>query len=184
MKYLATGTFSLRHGAGLTGRRLQRISNLDNEEEDMFKRLINRFCSKKNEDHRKPSQHPRYMDIKEFRESGYLQELNRQFLHPLGLALEIIIDDETGEEKLGGIWDCRDKPEGIYFDYDNRDYNQIIKAIVKMAQIEHEFRERSEAREILFGDMIEPINPSRRISPDALTSDVACSSIISDVKES
>ena len=31
------------------------------------------------------------IDVKEFREKGYLQELNRRFLHPLGLALEIII---------------------------------------------------------------------------------------------
>lgn len=53
------------------------------------------------------------IDIKEFREKGYLQELNRQFLHPLGLALEIIIDGES--EKLGGIWDYRDDPEGIHF---------------------------------------------------------------------
>ena len=30
----------------------------------------------------------KYMPIKEFRERGYLQELNRRFLHPLGLALE------------------------------------------------------------------------------------------------
>lgn len=29
-----------------------------------------------------------YIDLTEFRERGYLQELNRQFLHPLGMALE------------------------------------------------------------------------------------------------
>lgn len=55
------------------------------------------------------------MDIKEFRESGLLAELNRTFLHPLGLALEVAIDDETGEEKLGGIWDYRDDPEGMLY---------------------------------------------------------------------
>lgn len=42
------------------------------------------------------------MNIKEFREKGYLQEVNRQFLHPLGLALEIEINDE-GEEQLGFV---------------------------------------------------------------------------------
>lgn len=31
------------------------------------------------------------MGVKEFREEGYLQEANRQFFHPLGLALEIIV---------------------------------------------------------------------------------------------
>lgn len=29
-----------------------------------------------------------YMDLAAFRERGYLQEANRQFFHPLGLALE------------------------------------------------------------------------------------------------
>ncbi len=55
------------------------------------------------------------IDIKEFRELGCLHELNRQFLHPLGLALEVVINDETGEESLGGIWDSRDDPEGIRY---------------------------------------------------------------------
>jgi len=36
---------------------------------------------------------PVHMDIKEFKERGYLQEVNRKFLHPLGLALEVVIDD-------------------------------------------------------------------------------------------
>lgn len=54
------------------------------------------------------------IDIKEFQEEGYLQELNRQFLHPLGLALEVIIEDD-GSMTLGGIWDYRDDPEGIAF---------------------------------------------------------------------
>jgi hypothetical protein len=55
-----------------------------------------------------------YIDISEFRKVGFLQEVNRQFFHPLGLALEIQID-EDGTERLGGIWDYRDDPEGILF---------------------------------------------------------------------
>jgi len=34
------------------------------------------------------------IEIKEFREMGLLAEINRSFLHPLGLALEIIVDDD------------------------------------------------------------------------------------------
>ena len=56
----------------------------------------------------------RYMPVKEFRREGYLQELNRQFLHPLGLALEVIVEDD-GSETLGGIWDYRSDPEGIRY---------------------------------------------------------------------
>ncbi len=37
------------------------------------------------------------INIKEFREFGYLQEVNRRFLHPLGLALEVVIDDDDGQ---------------------------------------------------------------------------------------
>ncbi len=51
------------------------------------------------------------IDIKEFREAGYLQEANRRFFHPLGLALEIT-RHEDGTETLSGVWDYRDDPEG------------------------------------------------------------------------
>ena len=55
------------------------------------------------------------VDIEEFREKGFLQEVNRKFFHPLGLALEVIVNDETGEELLGGVWDYSDDPEGMIF---------------------------------------------------------------------
>lgn len=54
------------------------------------------------------------MSVREFREGGYLQELNRRFLHPLGLALEVAIDQD-GVERFGGVWDYRDDPEGLIF---------------------------------------------------------------------
>lgn len=57
----------------------------------------------------------RFMSVKEFRELGYLQELNRRFLHPLGLAIEVNVDPH-GNETLGRVWDSRDDPEGIIFD--------------------------------------------------------------------
>lgn len=81
------------------------------------------------------------IDIKEFREFGYLQELNRCFLHPLGLALEVIIGDD-GTETLGGIWDSRDDPEGFIFGPDLIDTQKrlnvskewLIKAKVRMSK--------------------------------------------------
>ena len=57
----------------------------------------------------------KYINIAEFRAVGFLQEVNRQFFHPLGLALEVRIDDD-GNEILGGVWDYRDDPEGIRYD--------------------------------------------------------------------
>jgi hypothetical protein len=37
---------------------------------------------------------PVYIEIAEFQRGGFLQEANRQFFHPLGLALEATIRDE------------------------------------------------------------------------------------------
>ena len=47
--------------------------------------------------------------IKEFREKGYLQEVNRLFFHPLGLALSVSV--ENGEETISGVLDFRDDDE-------------------------------------------------------------------------
>ena len=57
------------------------------------------------------------MDIEEFINEGYLQELNRRFLHPLGLALEASYDHKNEHQpwSLSGVWDCRENPEGIKF---------------------------------------------------------------------
>jgi hypothetical protein len=67
------------------------------------------------------------MNIKEFREAGFLQELNRLFLHPLGLALEVDIDDD-GNETLGGIWDYRDDEGGnIYGSPSDPEEAAIVK---------------------------------------------------------
>jgi hypothetical protein len=56
----------------------------------------------------------RHLPVAEFRQTGFLQEVNRQFLHPLGLALSVELAPD-GSERLGAIWDCRDDPEGIRF---------------------------------------------------------------------
>ena len=56
----------------------------------------------------------KHIPIKEFREKGFLQEVNRQFFHPIGMALEVY-RDEVENEILSGIQDYRDDPEGVYF---------------------------------------------------------------------
>lgn len=54
------------------------------------------------------------IDAGEFRELGFLQEANRLFFHPHGLALEVV-RNEDGSYEFGGVWDYRDDPEGIVF---------------------------------------------------------------------
>jgi hypothetical protein len=72
------------------------------------------------------------LDIAKFREIGLLAEVNRLFFHPLGLALEVNIDDETGKETLGGIWDYRDDPEGIL--YEPEFFEKTIKPKMERAR--------------------------------------------------
>jgi hypothetical protein len=94
--------------------------------------------------------------IKEFREKGYLQELNRRFLHPLGFALEIV-REEDGTEKLGGIWDYREDEEGIYFDIKNSDDERKSNFKRKKEFIDNEIKERYKIRNKKLGFDIEPI---------------------------
>ena len=96
------------------------------------------------------------IDIKEFRESGYLQELNRRFLHPLGLALEIVQEDD-GTEKLGSIWDYREEDEGIYYDIANSDDERKSKFQKNKKFIDNEFENRNKVRKKILGFDIESI---------------------------
>ncbi|MFW6219333.1 MAG: hypothetical protein ACOC33_00565 [bacterium] len=102
------------------------------------------------------------MDIKEFREKGYLQEVNRRFLHPLGLALEVLMDEE--EEKLGGVWDFRDDPEGLYYDLKNSPKQRIEKFTKNREFIDKELIIRTANRKEMLGFVIEPIPEIKRIS--------------------
>jgi hypothetical protein len=97
------------------------------------------------------------IDIKEFRELGYLQELNRLFLHPLGMALEVVLDTETGEESLGGIWDSREDLEGIYYDIQNSEDDRISRFKKNEEFVSSELSIRLGDRESKLGFGIEEI---------------------------
>jgi len=91
------------------------------------------------------------INIKEFREFGFLQELNRVFLHPMGLALEVIIN-EDGTETLGGIWDYREDPEGMSFiDLSTDEAKEKAKRVA-----EHATKKAIDRMEIL-GFVLQPI---------------------------
>lgn len=92
------------------------------------------------------------VDVREFMELGYLQELNRQFLHPLGMALEVRI--KNGECTLGRIWDFRDDPEGVCLSQEMIDAPDTVP---KAERVQQQFLSLKEAREKLFGSAIQPI---------------------------
>lgn len=93
----------------------------------------------------------KYMDIGEFIDSGYLQEANRQFFHPLGLALVVACDEDDPDRWwLYGVWDNRDDPEGIVF-ADNT--LSASKADFVQAQLEG----REESRLEAVGYVVQPV---------------------------
>lgn len=88
------------------------------------------------------------ISAKEFRDRGYLQEVNRCFLHPLGMALEVILD-EGGNVSFGGVWDYRDDPEGMRFGDDMIDAE-------KAKRVELERRQKFKTRTAALGYFIQP----------------------------
>ncbi len=93
------------------------------------------------------------MSVQEFRELGLLQEINRRVLHPCGLAIEVVIDTETGEETFGGVWDFRDDIEGLIYRDEDLDANKVesVEALLgskKLVRFER------------FGYVIQPIRKS------------------------
>lgn len=87
------------------------------------------------------------IDIAEFRALGFLQEVNRRVLHPCGLALEVEVDDD-GTERLGGVWDYRDDPEGITYVDDGVEQ-------AKVASVDAEIAKHRDARVALLGSVVQ-----------------------------
>lgn len=94
----------------------------------------------------------KYMKIKEFRKLGLLQEINRCFLHPMGLALEIV-KEENGNEEFGKIWDFRDDPEGMMF---GNDFSNNENALICKETVAKMFNEKKVVRNANFGWHIQP----------------------------
>lgn len=92
----------------------------------------------------------KYMPVAEFRKLGFVQEINRRLLHPCGLALEVIVDTETGEEKFGGVWDYRDDPEGMY-------YSEGTLSRTKAQSVVDLFNSKLKYRREAFGHIIQPV---------------------------
>jgi hypothetical protein len=90
------------------------------------------------------------MTVKEFRDRGYLQELNRLFLHPLGLALGVVV--QGGHESFGTVWDYRDDPEGIVFDILGK------RERVKAETIAAERAEKAGVRAARLGYVVQPFD--------------------------
>jgi len=69
------------------------------------------------------------LSARDLRDEGYLQEVNRGFFHPLGLALAVEFDpDNPDAPAVCSIHDVRDDPEGYEFDWTDNASDSIAKA--------------------------------------------------------
>lgn len=86
------------------------------------------------------------MTAAEFRDGGYLQEVNRRLLHPLGMAMfENLASGEFG------VLDHRDDVEGWVF------LEQDLS--VQAAKVDAELAARSPARQARLGWVVQPVDP-------------------------
>lgn len=114
-----------------------------------------------------------YMDLQEFIDEGYLHEVNRLVLHPLGLAIEVAIN-EDGTKRLGGIWDYRDDPEGMVFGDDLLSPEKAINVAKQMFAKKKERNDRLgyviqpiPGESVLVTNYTDPSPLERQVRPDA-----------------
>jgi hypothetical protein len=100
-----------------------------------------------------------YLPINHFVEYGYLQEVNRRFLHPLGLALEVQVS-EGGSMTLGGIWNYTDDAEGIRFADGTMDRDKYLR-------VERAWQAKAELlRKAALGYVIQPPPEAKEADSD------------------
>jgi len=102
----------------------------------------------------------KYLSLEEFVTKGYLQEANRRFFHPIGLALEIAITDcKDGSElyTFSGIRDSREDEEGFIFDLEHSKNGRLLRFKNNAKFIDSEIAKRSCKRLNLFNSIVEPL---------------------------
>jgi hypothetical protein len=93
------------------------------------------------------------MDLQEFMRLGFLQEANRVFFHPVGLALTVVTDTDTGTSTLV-VDDERGDPEGFVFPPEMLDTEA---ARAKAAHVQELWESKVEARIALLGAPIQDV---------------------------
>lgn len=97
--------------------------------------------------------------VKFLRESGLFFQINRDILHPLGLAMEATLSEREKADGAGTIinlWDCREDPEGIVYDEET-----VVRNEAKLAKFMSEFGTyRLASRSMLLGYITQYSNKS------------------------
>jgi len=93
------------------------------------------------------------MPLADLIEGGYLQEANRRFFHPLGLALRVSTDQAGAPQSLDVV-DYRDDPEGVYF-APARDPMDASARLAFAGKIDAEIDAKRAKRTEVLGDVIQ-----------------------------
>ena len=101
----------------------------------------------------------KHMTAREFQEGGFLQECNRLFFHPLGLALGLEMDEPESDYPHVRIWDYRDDPEGMEF-ADGTIKPEKAQAVNELANF------HKAARWAKFASFIQPVLPVHSRAPE------------------
>lgn len=98
---------------------------------------------------------PKTLSAKTFREEGLLQEVNRRFFHPLGLALFLDEDPDTGELAFGGVYDYRDDAEGVRYGWEpgTAGHQAMVRRAMKVDLL---WDQRAGPRVEALGYMVQP----------------------------
>ncbi len=92
------------------------------------------------------------LSVQQFVEMGLLQEVNRLFFHPRGLALTVRV--EQGQHRLGDIWDGRSDPEGFGY---SRETLATPEAAEKAEAVAELMEPHATARQQSFGGLVQPL---------------------------
>lgn len=106
----------------------------------------------------------RFVSADDLQSSGLLQEANRRFFHPLGMALAISTYPD-GVKSIIGIIDSRDDDEGWVFDLDS--WPEPVEAradfLLLYGVVEAEWQRRALVRSMKFGWMVQPPVEKKRV---------------------
>lgn len=86
-----------------------------------------------------------YMSVRQFRDEGYLQEVNRMVLHPVGLALAAVLEEDALR-----VVDDRSDPGGTIYD-------PALDLEPKARLVGREFASRVDERYTRHGWIVQPV---------------------------
>lgn len=113
-----------------------------------------------------PAELPAVMDLTEFHRDGYLQEVNRRVLHPLGLALYAMVEKDGTVSSIG-VYDDRADPEGWCFTLGGAGLEeQRDRFLANFGTVTARWVERAPARLEALGYMVQPPENAIVATPD------------------